>query len=184
MAAIAHLGFGFAAKPLAPEINIGYLLIGSEVLDLLWYGFAAVGLEALPKPDVPGHPPYWEHSLLMATVWSLLFGLLAAWLVRRRDRKLRVGLVFGLVVFSHWVLDFITHPMTAVVPGDAGLPLGFGDSPLIGIGLYRSMTAIWVTEIGFTALGVLIYALTKIRMKRVASTAVHARRVGRWGGTS
>lgn len=172
MAAIAHLGFGFAAKPFAPEVNIGYLLVGSEVLDLLWYGFAAVGLEGFPKPGVLGHPPYWEHSLLMATAWSLLFGLLAALLMRRHSRRLRIGVVFGLVVFSHWVLDFITHPMTAVVPGDAGLPIAFSDSPLIGLGLYRSMTFVWATEIGFTALGVLVYVLTRIRMKRAASTAM------------
>lgn len=177
MAAIAHLGLGFAAKPFAPEINVGFLLIGSEALDLLWYGFSTVGLEGMPKPGTPGHPPYWDHSLLMAVVWSLLFGLLAAAFVRRGGRKARVAIVFGLVVFSHWVLDFITHPMTAVMPKgvvDKGLPLAFGDSPLVGLGLYRTMTGVWATEIGLTAVGLSVYILTKIRARRAALKVVHA----------
>ncbi len=62
MAAIAHLGVGLAAKPLAPEINVGWLVLGNCVLDLLWFGFAAVGLEVWPKPGAHGHPAWWEHT--------------------------------------------------------------------------------------------------------------------------
>jgi hypothetical protein len=111
MAAIAHLGVGLAAKPPAPEINVGWLILGNYVLDFLWFGFAAVGMEVWPKLGVHGHPAWWEHSLLMAVVWWVLF---------------------GLMVFAHWVVDFITHPMTAVVPGDTGLPLALSDSPVCG----------------------------------------------------
>lgn len=174
MAAIAHLGVGLAAKPFAPEINVGYLILGNYVLDLLWFGFAAVGLETWPKPGVPGHPPYWEHSLLMAIVWSVLFGLLASWLGRRTRHRTHVGVIFGLMVFAHWVVDFITHPMTALAPGDAGLPLAFGGSPLIGLGLYRTMTAVWVTEIGSVVAGFAIYIWARRRMKQRRATAAPA----------
>ena len=166
MAAIAHLGVGLAAKPLAPEINVGWLILGNYVLDFLWFGFAAVGMEVWPKPGVHDHPAWWEHSLLMAVVWSVLFGLLASWLGRRSRRRNYIGIIFGSMVFAHWVLDFITHPMTAVAPGDTGLPLAFGDSPLIGLGLYRSITAVWITEIGSVVLGLAIYILWRVRRGR------------------
>jgi hypothetical protein len=174
LAAIAHLGIGLAAKPFAPEINVGYLILGNYVLDFLWYGFAAVGLETWPRPGVPGHPPYWEHSLVMATVWSVLFGLLASWLGRRSCQRTHAGVVFGLMVFAHWVVDFVTHPMTAVMPTDAGLPLAFSGSPLVGLGLYRNMTAVWVTEIGSVVVGLAIYILTKRRMRRLKASAAVA----------
>jgi hypothetical protein len=56
--------------------------------------------------------------------------------------------------------------MTAVAPGDTGLPLAFGDSPLIGLGLYRSITAVWITEIGSVVLGLAIYILWRVRRGR------------------
>ena len=167
MAAIAHLGVGLAAKPLAPEINVGWLVLGNCVLDLLWFGFAAVGMEVWPKPGVHGHPAWWEHSLLMAVVWSVLFGLLASWFARRSRQRIHVGVIFGLMVFAHWVLDFITHPMTAVAPDDTGLPLAFGDSPLIGLGLYRSIAAVWITEIATVVVGLVIYILWRMRRRRL-----------------
>ena len=171
MAAIGHLGVGLAAKAVAPEVNVGYLILGNYVLDILWFGFAAVGLETWPKPGVEGHPAYWEHSLLMATVWSVLFGLLASWLGRRSRHRTHVGVVFGLMVFAHWVVDFITHPMTALAPGDTGLPLAFAGSPMIGLGLYRTMTAVWVTEIGSVVVGLAIYIWAKRRIKRARAAA-------------
>ena len=171
MAAIAHLGVGLAAKRIAPEINVGYLILGNYVLDILWFGFAAVGLETWPKPGAAIHPPYWEHSLLMAVVWSVLFGLLAWWLGRRSRHRTHIGVIFGLMVFAHWVVDFITHPMTAVMPTDRGLPLAFSDTPLIGLGLYRTMTAVWVTEIGSVVVGFAIYIWARQRMKRLKASA-------------
>jgi len=69
-------------------------------------GFAAVGMEVWPKPGVHGHPARWEHSLLMAVVWSALFGLLASWLGPRSHQRTHVGVIFGLMVFAHWVMDF------------------------------------------------------------------------------
>lgn len=49
----------------------------------------------------------WSHGLFMAAVWSLL-GFALAFLL---SRHLRTGLIIGALVFSHWVLDFISHPM-------------------------------------------------------------------------
>jgi hypothetical protein len=35
---------------------------------------------------------------------------MAAMVAIRTLRNTRAGVVFGRVVFSHWVVDFITHP--------------------------------------------------------------------------
>jgi len=50
VAAIAHLGVGLAAKPLAPEINVGWLILGNYVLDFLRFGLAAVGMRVAQIP--------------------------------------------------------------------------------------------------------------------------------------
>jgi hypothetical protein len=44
--------------------------------------------------------------------------------------------LIGLVVFSHWILDFVSHPMWPSVQPD--LPLLFAGSPTVGLGLWRS----------------------------------------------
>jgi hypothetical protein len=170
MAGIAHAAVGLATKPLVPEVNVGWLILGTVVLDILWLVFWCVGLETSPM-NPAAHPPWWDHSLLMAVVWSVLFGLLAYWLARRFRRRTLIGIVFGLMVFSHWVLDWITHPMTALSPTDKGIPLAFQGSPLIGLGLYRTITAVWVTEIGSVVVGLAIYFWARRRMKRLKESA-------------
>lgn len=170
MAALGHLGVGLAAKWAAPEIPVGYLILGAYALDVVWCVFAAAGVEPYPKAGVVGAPAVWGHSLFMATVWSVLAGLIAAWI----GRKTRTGVVFGLVVFSHWVVDFITHPMTAVFPPDRGLPLLFSGSPLVGLGMYRTMTGVYVGEFGTLALGIIIYVLARKRLTRIKTLAAQA----------
>jgi hypothetical protein len=165
MAGIAHAAVGLAAKPLVPQVNVGWLILGTFLLDILYFAFWCVGLETWPA-NPGGHPPWWDHSLLMAVVWSVLFGLLASWLARRSRYGTRIGVVFGLMVFSHWVLDWITHPMTALASGDKGIPLAFGNSPLVGLGLYRSITAVWITEIGGFLAGLAVYVVWRVRRKR------------------
>jgi len=170
MAGIAHFSVGLAAKPLVPEVNVGWLILATMVLDILYFGFLAVGLE-IWVTNPAAHPPWWDHSLLMAVVWSVLFGLLAYWLARRSRRRMLIGVVIGLLVFSHWVLDWITHPMTALAASDKGIPLAFKGSPLVGLGLYRTMTAVWVTEIGSAVVGLAIYIWARRRMKRLKAGA-------------
>jgi hypothetical protein len=54
-----------------------------------------------------------------------------------RDR--RASSMIGLVVFSHWVLDFIVHA--------PDLPLLFKDSPKVGLGLWTSGTGLIISVI-------------------------------------
>ncbi len=166
MAALAHLGVGLAAKRIAPTIPVGYLVLGAYGLDVLWCAFWAAGIEHYPKAGAM-IPPVWSHGLLMASIWSGL----AALLVARIGYSTRAGVAFGAVVFSHWVVDFITHPMTAVFPADTGLPLLFGGSPLIGLGLYRTKLGVDIGEYGTLALGIVIYILARRRLKQRTGSA-------------
>lgn len=161
-----HLGIGLAAKPVAPEVPLWVLLVASEVLDLLSFGFIALGVErtsitltdfnqgmrTITQSSIP-----WSHGLFMSLVWSLLFGALAYLIYRDR----RTSAVLGLVVFSHWVLDFIVHP--------PHLPLLFDGSPQVGLGLWTSGPGLIlsvVLEFVLLAGGLAIYLAARKRNRK------------------
>jgi hypothetical protein len=87
----------------------------------------------------------------MSIVWSLVAGLVAFLVYRNK----RIGSVMGLVVFSHWLLDFLMH---------SNLPIFFANSPLLGLGLENSgpgfiaMTILDLTLIGG---GVAVYLIKR-----------------------
>ena len=98
----------------------------------------------------------------MAMVWSVLAGLVAALI----SRNTRISIIIGLLVFSHWVVDFISHPMTAVFPGDTGLPLLFEGSPTVGLGLWSTQLGVNIGEYGTLIVGFVIYLLTLRKLRR------------------
>ena len=161
MAGIAHLGVGLAAKPLAPKVPLAVLIVGAYAIDIIWGVFFFTGLEGLPESGLET-TNQWSHGLFMALIWSLL----AFFLARLAGGSLRTGLIIGLLVFSHWLLDFISHPMTAVFPDDTGLPLFFAGSPLVGLGLWRTQLGLALGEYGSLILGLLIYILTLAQLRR------------------
>ena len=156
-----HLAIGFAAKPIAPMAPLWALLLATEVPDLLFFGFEAAGVEyqAVTQTNLsqgmqmisPGFNPY-SHGLFMTAVWAILIAGVAFLVFRDR----RTSMVLGLVVFSHWVLDFIVHPPE--------LSLLFDDSPLVGLGLWSSGTGFIISvilEIALLAGGIVIYFRTR-----------------------
>jgi hypothetical protein len=163
---LGHFGVGLAAKQAAPRAPLWSLLVASQVLDLLSFGFAAVGLETFGvthtdlqhgvQVEALGSVP-WSHGLLMSIVWSLLVGGIA-YLI---SRKVRLSGMLGLVVFSHWVLDFVVHP--------ADLPLLPGASPRVGLGLWCSGPGLVVSIVLEGVLfvgGIVVYLLY---LKRTAT---------------
>ncbi|MBN1304416.1 MAG: hypothetical protein JXA13_08270 [Anaerolineales bacterium] len=132
---LAHASIGLMARPAAPKAPLWALLLATQVPDLLFFGFEALGLEhqAETAPlDLstglvylsPAHMP-WSHGLVMAVAWSLLAGIPSGLILCDR----RAGGVIGLTVFSHWFLDFIVYP---------NMPVFFTDRPMIGAGLVTS----------------------------------------------
>lgn len=161
MAALTHLGLALAAKPAAPRIPLALLVASAYAIDLIWGVFYLAGVEQMPGPGVTTANP-WSHGLFMAAVWSLLAGLLAGGLSGTR----RTGLFISILVFSHWIIDFISHPMTAVFPHDMGLPIFFASEPLVGLGLWSTPLGVAVGEYGVLALGLLIYLITLVQWRK------------------
>lgn len=161
MAGMTHLGVGLAAKKLAPEIPLLILVIGSYAIDIIWGVFYFLGIEYYPTPEVVRVAP-WSHGLFMAIVWSVLIGL-TAFLI---GKKFRTGLFFGLLVFSHWIVDFIAKPMLYSFPTDSGLPLFFEGSPVVGLGLWSTQIGQNIGEYGVVLLGLVIYVLTLVKLKK------------------
>jgi hypothetical protein len=163
MAGLGHLGFGFAAKPIVPKVNLVVLLIASELLDILWAVFYFTGIDS-GSPDVNSSPL--SHSLFMSVIWSLL----AAFLVGLIYHDNCSGIVIGMLVFIHWVTDFITHPMGAIlggVPLSPDIPLFLNGSHKVGLGLYNhSFIVALASDIGMLIIGIVIYLWYRIKLVR------------------
>jgi len=148
---IGHFAVGLAAKKFAPKSNLGLNFMACQLLDLIWPVLVLLGVETVHvEPGVTeftplnfSHYPY-SHSLVMALLWSVLFG--AGILLLRRDRK--AGVVLGLVVLSHWVLDFLTHR--------PDLPLMLSGAK-VGLGLWNSRLATVVIEGALFVGGITMY---------------------------
>ncbi len=136
---LGHYGVALAAKRVAPRVSLGVLVAAAQLADLVWPVMLLLGVERIrlnptgnPFLNIAFESYPWTHSLLASVVW----GALAA-LAYRAFRRGGGSTIVGLVVVSHWVLDWITH-----VPD---LPL-YPGGPLVGLGLWRSPTATIVVE--------------------------------------
>jgi hypothetical protein len=149
---IGHTAVALAAKKLAPEVSLGLLLAAATWLDLVWPILVLLGVEvvrvdpgntAFTPLDFVSYP--WTHSLLMALAWSVLFALVLSPWVRGR----RALAVLAALVFSHWVLDFVSHrPDLPVTPGDA---------EKLGLGLWNNVAATLAVEGVLMAAGTWLY---------------------------
>jgi len=176
MGPLGHFSVGLAAKPAAPKVPLGVLLLATWILDVLAISFGYAGFEE----GQVGNP--WSHGLFMSVVWSVALGLLAT----RIYRDYRAGAVVGVLVFSHWVLDFVSHPIPFssfswrswqwsyghTLPPD--LPLLFNNSPRVGLGLYNSISAVEATvlEFGMFVVGAAVYAGFISKRRRESTTGV------------
>lgn len=151
MAGLAHLGLGFALTLAAPEAPAAAIVVSSEALDLLC-------IPALFFKKQGDFILKATHSLAGSLIWTgAAMGIAAL-----TQADLRTILIIGIAVFSHWILDFITHPMGAVMgkkprsPQPPDLPLTFSrNSKLVGLGLYNnSIVLSYIFDFGITLAGV------------------------------
>jgi hypothetical protein len=166
---VGHFAVGFASKRLAPRASGGVLLAAPLFLDLLWPIFLATGLEsvridpgntAFTPLDLHDYP--WSHSLVTSLAWSVLFAL--GYYAFSRYR--RGALVVGAGVFSHWVLDFVTHR--------PDMPLYPGSAVSVGLGLWNSRAGTMLVESAMFVAGVWIYARTTRARDRIGAIAFWA----------
>src|SRR4030095_4571480 len=109
---IGHFALGFAAKRVAPRLSLAALFAAVALADIIWPLLVAVGIEEVRiDPGNTGVPPLdfvsypYSHSLVFLCLWGVVFGLICAGIVHDR----RAALIAGVLVISHWVLDWMTH---------------------------------------------------------------------------
>src|SRR5678815_5609052 len=109
--------------------------------DLLWPIFLVAGIESVriepgPNPfltlDLHDFP--WSHSLVTSLAWSAILAS-AFWAATRYGRG---AVVIAIGVFSHFVMDFVTHR--------PDLPLYPGSPTSVGLGLWYAPTATMAIE--------------------------------------
>ncbi len=147
---LGHYALAFGAKRVAPAVSLGTLFLACQFADLLWPTLLVLGIEIVEID--PGNTvvtplnfvryPY-SHSLLLLLVWSVVFALLYLGI-----RRGRVGaMTVGALVFSHYVLDVITHrpDMPVTIDGSARLGLGLWNYPGTTLALESAMFIIGTT---------------------------------------
>lgn len=137
---VGHYAAGLAIKSFAPKVPAVPIVLGVGVLDIVDGILAIVGVNHVePNPEAG---PYlffdlifidWDHSLLMAVVLSLLWGLIFL------RKGWAVAAVAAGAAFSHWILDLPVHNADLALFPYSDTELGFG---LWG----RMLTGAWVLE--------------------------------------
>ena len=142
---VGHYAAALVAKAAEPRAPLWTYVLGCQLIDVAWGGFVMAGIEKLRiDPTLLGSNldlysmPY-THSLPAVVAWSLVAALLVRFALKL---PWRAAVAVGLVVFSHWVLDFIVHR--------PDLPLWFG-GPKVGLGFWNLPLSERVVEIGLVA---------------------------------
>jgi hypothetical protein len=149
---VGHYCAAFAAAALPKAPKLGTLFIGAQLVDLAFFAFVPLGVEAMrvaPGTSVMNpmdlyHMPY-THSLLGAGVWAVGFALI----LRVTLKEWTPALIGGAVVLSHWFLDALVH-----VP-DITLA---GSPPKLGLGLWNHPAIEMPLEIGLLLGSAWLYA--------------------------
>jgi membrane-bound metal-dependent hydrolase YbcI (DUF457 family) len=151
---IGHFAVAFAAKPLAPRRSLGTLFVAAQFVDLLWPTLLLLGVERVViDPALSGAPLDFahypiSHSLVAAMAWGVLLGLGCYAITRDR----RGAVVVGVLVVSHWLLDFIVHR--------PDLPLWIEGGPWLGLGLWNFPRAELGVELALFAVCFALYLRT------------------------
>ncbi len=166
---IGHFAIGFGARKADRLIPLGTAFIAVQFLDLLWPVLVITGIEQV-EVDVGNtaftplnftHYPY-SHSLLASMFWSLLFGTVC-YLIYRSSRT---AMIAGTLVFSHWILDLITHTND--------LPLSPWSDIKVGLGLWDSIAGTMVVELGLFLTGVYLYTKSTIARNRKGNLLLYS----------
>jgi hypothetical protein len=151
---IGHYGVAFVARGIEPRVPLWAYFIAVQWVDILWCVLVLLGVERVHiEPGVnPSGPlvfdyyPY-SHSLLAGVLWGLAAFCAYLLIARARDAQ-RAGLVLGLAVLSHWLLDFLVHlPDLDLV----------SESYKVGLGLWRHPGIEIAIELVLVVSGLVLY---------------------------
>jgi membrane-bound metal-dependent hydrolase YbcI (DUF457 family) len=164
---IGHYALALGAKRAAPTVSLGTTFLACQLADLMWPTLLMLGVEHVEID--PGNTlvtplnfvsyPY-SHSLVMLLVWAGLFALV--YRAIRGWNGTAIATV-GTLVFSHYILDVLTHR--------PDMPITIHGSRRLGLGLWNHPGLALVTELAMFIIGMGFYA-----------SATHARdKAGHYG---
>ena len=167
---LGHFALAFGAKRIAPAVSLGTLFMACQFADLLWPTLLALGVEhvAIDPGNTLVTPlnfvsyPY-SHSLVMLVVWAVVFALL--YRTVRGPRPAAMAVVGGLV-FSHYVLDAITHR--------PDMPITINGTQKIGLGLWNYPGTTLAIESAMFLSGALLYVMVTRERDRAGKFGVWA----------
>lgn len=151
-----HFGLAAGVRPSTPAVPLWSLMLATQALDVVFVPLLLAGIEGFDPVD-PAHPSAYGGSLFHAAYSHSLVGAaliaVVAGAVASRWWQRTGGLVIGGVVFSHWLLDLVTHrPDLPILPGN------LGNLPLLGLGLWRLPLVTALVELAFVLGGAALYA--------------------------
>lgn len=156
-----HFALAAAVKARQPQIPAWSLMLATQLLDVLFLGTYAAGLESFSSAEgtTGGYGNLiinadYTHSLVGALVISLVALVVASIFWGRRN-----GTIIGAAVMSHWLLDLLVHRSDlAILPGNAyGLPK-------LGLGLWQWPWVVIAIELGLCLAGAYLYYHSSARM--------------------
>jgi hypothetical protein len=158
---IGHFGAGFAGKKFSKTASLGTYFMAAQWIDLIWPILILLGAERVEiQPSATAVTPLnftyypFTHSLVGVIVWAILFGLVY-FIIKK---NIKVSIILGLLVISHWFLDLLVH-----IPD---LPIFPGEGIKVGLGLWNNFMATVLLEILIFGIGAYLYlSVTKSKNK-------------------
>lgn len=166
---IGHYALAFGAKRFAPAVSLGTLFLACQLADLLWPTLLVLGIEHVEID--PGNTlmtplnfisyPY-SHSFVALIGWAALFAL--AYRTIRGWHPAAIATLAALV-FSHYVLDVITHR--------PDLPITLTGSRRLGFGLWNYPGTTLAIESAMFITGTTLYMMTTRARDRIGRIALY-----------
>jgi membrane-bound metal-dependent hydrolase YbcI (DUF457 family) len=142
MFAINHAATGLIIKKIYPDAPITAILVSVQLIEILWVVLNYLGIEKTTTEnkvqsvsDVHLEYMPFSHSVVSTVVLAAGAWILFALGFKEAD----VGIAVALGVFSHLVLDLISHARDIVIAP-------FLDSRKFGLGLYEKPAFAFVFE--------------------------------------
>jgi hypothetical protein len=150
---VGHYAAALALKKFEKRASLGVLFLAVQFVDILFFPFVLLGLERMNIVENFTQSTHFElefmpytHSLVAALLWAGVAYAIFRWLFVKNNS---VAVVVALAVFSHWLLDLITHTPDLPLWSDTSLKLGFG--------LWNNAIATYVVEAAFLILALWLY---------------------------
>ncbi|MBI4427786.1 MAG: hypothetical protein HY562_01575 [Ignavibacteriales bacterium] len=151
---LGHYAVALAAKKAAPQTSLATLFVAVQLVHHLWPILLLLGLEqASIEPGITVVTPLnfiyypYSHSLIAFVIYSAVFATIYFAVTNYK----RGAAMVALGVFSHWVLDVLTHR--------PDMPIGFSNVKL-GLGLWNSLEATVAVEAVLFLCGIVTYLKT------------------------